>query len=408
VLPTRSKGEGASSGQTLDEYLTSTYGLKADLVEVDVPAGNILMGHKIDDIMNAHSLYIIGALHGGDKVLNPSTSTPIHAPCRLAILGRHKVIKEICDIYSINVLPRLDEFAEDFATTKAGVAEIVVRPGASIIGKTPSELRFRLTYGMSLLAIHRGEETMSLVETPEHEPVVLGAQKLQAGDTLVVHTPWEMLSLMKSNRDFVVITADFPEEDLRPRKMGWALLFFLVALGLILFSDLRLSLALLVGAVGMIATRVLSMDEAYRAVGWNTVFLLASLIPLGMAVQHTGTADWVAHQVLSLLHGWPIWTLQVGVALLATGFTLVMSNVGATVLLVPLAVSIAREAGGDPGIFALTVAISTSNSFLIPTHQVNALLMAPAGYRVADFLKTGGIMTVIFLVVSQGVMALFY
>jgi di/tricarboxylate transporter len=249
---------------------------------------------------------------------------------------------------------------------------------------------------------------MSLVETPEHEPVVLGAQKLQAGDTLVVHTPWEMLSLMKSNRDFVVITADFPEEDLRPRKMGWALLFFLVALGLILFSDLRLSLALLVGAVGMIATRVLSMDEAYRAVGWNTVFLLASLIPLGMAVQHTGTADWVAHQVLSLLHGWPIWTLQVGVALLATGFTLVMSNVGATVLLVPLAVSIAREAGGDPGIFALTVAISTSNSFLIPTHQVNALLMAPAGYRVADFLKTGGIMTVIFLVVSQGVMALFY
>lgn len=408
VLPSRSKGEGASTGQTMDEYLTSTYGLKADLVEVDLPAGNILLGHKIDDIMNAHNLYIIGAIHAGDKVLNPSTTTTIHTPCRLAILGRHKVIKEICDIYSISVLPQLDEFAEDFATTKAGVAEIVVRPGASIIGKTPSELRFRLTYGMSLLAIHRGEETMSLVETAEHKPVVLGAQKLQAGDTLVVHTPWEMLSLMKSNRDFVVITTDFPEEDLRPRKMGWALLFFLVALGLILFSDLRLSLALLVGAVGMIATRVLSMDEAYRAVGWNTVFLLASLIPLGMAVQHTGTADWVAHQVLSLLHGWPIWTLQVGVALLATGFTLVMSNVGATVLLVPLAVSIAREAGGDPGIFALTVAISTSNSFLIPTHQVNALLMAPAGYRVADFLKTGGIMTVIFLVVSQGVMALFY
>lgn len=408
VLPSRSKGEDATTGQTMGEYLKSTYGLKADLVEVDVPAGNILLGHKIDDIMNAHHLYIIGAKHGRDKELNPSTTKSIQTPCRLAILGRHKVIKEICDIYDINVLPRLDEFAEDFATTKAGVAEIVVRPGASIIGKTPSELRFRLTYGMSLLAIHRGEETMSLVETAERKPVVLGAQKLQAGDTLVVHTPWEMLSLMKSNRDFVVITTDFPEEDLRPRKMGWALLFFLVALGLILFSDLRLSLALLVGAVGMIATRVLSMDEAYRAVSWNTVFLLASLIPLGLAVQHTGTADWIAHQVLSLLNGWPIWALQVGVAVLATGFTLVMSNVGATVLLVPLAISIAREAGGDPAIFALTVAISTSNSFLIPTHQVNALLMAPAGYRVADFLRSGGIMTVIFLVVSQGVMALFY
>ena len=158
----------------------------------------------------------------------------------------------------------------------------------------------------------------------------------------------------------------------------------------------------------MIVSRVLSVDEAYRAVSWNTVFLLASLIPLGMAVQNTGTADWIAHQVLTLLHGWPVWSLQVGVAVLATGFTLVMSNVGATVLLVPLAISIALEAGGDPAIFALTVAISTSNSFLIPTHQVNALLMSPAGYRVIDFLRSGGIMTVLFLVVSQGVMMLFY
>ncbi|MCA8834160.1 MAG: SLC13 family permease, partial [Proteobacteria bacterium] len=85
-----------------------------------------------------------------------------------------------------------------------------------------------------------------------------------------------------------------------------------------------------------------------------------------------------------------------------------MSNVGATVLLVPLAVSIALASGGDPGLFALTVAISTSNSFLIPTHQVNALIMTPGGYRVMDFVRTGGGMTVLFLVVSLGVMNLFY
>jgi len=408
VLPTRSKGEDATTGQSMGEYLKSTYGLKADLVEVVVPDGNILVGHTLDDIMNAHHLYIIGTSYSGQKVVNPRVTTTILAPCRLAILGRRKVIKEICDIYGLEVLPQLDEFADNFSQTRAGVAEIVVKPGASVIGKTPTELRFRQTYGMSLLAIHRGEDTMSHVETAEREAVVLGKVPLQAGDTLVVHTPWDMLSHMKSNRDFVVITSDFPEEELRPRKMGWALLFFLIALSLILFSDLRLSLALLVGAVGMIVTRVLTMDEAYRAVGWNTVFLLASLIPLGMAVQNTGTADWIAQQVLSLLQGWPVWSLQVGVAVLATIFTLVMSNVGATVLLVPLAVSIAREAGGDPAIFALTVAVSTSNSFLIPTHQVNALLMAPAGYRVADFLKSGGIMTIIFLIVSQGVMAVFY
>jgi di/tricarboxylate transporter len=158
----------------------------------------------------------------------------------------------------------------------------------------------------------------------------------------------------------------------------------------------------------MIATNVLRIDEAYEAVSWSTVFLLASLIPLGQAVQNTGTAEWIAFQILSLLDGWPIWALQVGLAVLATGFTLVMSNVGATVLLVPLAVSIAVAAGADPAIFALTVAISTSNSFLIPTHQVNALIMGPGGYKVTDFMRTGGIMTVLFLLVSLTVMNFIY
>jgi len=87
------------------------------------------------------------------------------------------------------------------------------------------------------------------------------------------------------------------------------------------------------------------------------------------------------------------------VAVLATFFTLVMSNVGATVLLVPLAVNIAIGVGANPAVFALTVALATSNSFFIPTHQVNALLMGPGGYRVADFMRAGGIMTVLFLVV---------
>jgi di/tricarboxylate transporter len=91
--------------------------------------------------------------------------------------------------------------------------------------------------------------------------------------------------------------------------------------------------------------------------------------------------------------------IQAAVALLATFFTLVMSNVGATVLLVPLAVNIAIGAGANPAVFALTVAIATSNSFLIPTHQVNALIQGPGGYRVPDFMKAGGIMSILFVVV---------
>ena len=104
----------------------------------------------------------------------------------------------------------------------------------------------------------------------------------------------------------------------------------------------------------------------------------------------------------------PIWVIQGAVAALATFFTLVMSNVGATVLLVPLAVNIAIGAGANPALFALTVAIATSNSFLIPTHQVNALIMGPAGYRVPDFMKAGGIMTVLFLIVMLVMMNLVF
>jgi di/tricarboxylate transporter len=179
------------------------------------------------------------------------------------------------------------------------------------------------------------------------------------------------------------------------------MLFFSVALGLVLFTDLRLSVALLTGAIGMVLCGVLSIEEAYEAVSWKTVFLLASLIPLGLAVETTGTAKWIAEQVLEVVGQMPIWVIQAAVALLSTFFTLVMSNVGATVLLVPLAVNIAIGADADPAVFALTVAIATSNSFLIPTHQVNALIMGPGGYRVPDFMRAGGIMTLLFLVVMM-------
>ena len=215
--------------------------------------------------------------------------------------------------------------------------------------------------------------------------------------------------LLEGDRNFVVVTTEYPrEEQLRPEKLRWASLFFSIALGLVLFTDLRLSVALLTGAIGMVLSRVLTIEEAYEAVSWKTVFLLASLIPLGMAVETSGTAKWIAEQLLTVVGDSPIWVIQTAVAILATFFTLVMSNVGATVLLVPLAVNIAIGVGANPAVFALTVAIATSNSFLIPTHQVNALIMGPAGYRVPDFLRAGGVMTILFLVVMILMMTLVF
>jgi di/tricarboxylate transporter len=286
----------------------------------------------------------------------------------------------------------LETFVEQLSAVKAGIAEIVIPPRSALIGKTARDIWMRKKYGLSLMALHRGGKTLREGDGVRDMP-------FRSGDALVVHTSWETLAHLQQDKNFVIITTDFPREELRPHKVKAALGSFLLALVLILFSNITLSIALMTGAIGMILLRVLSIDEAYRAVSWKSVFLLASLIPLGLAVETSGTARWIAEQTLSVLGGTPIWVIQLAIVILATFFTLVMSNVGATVLLVPLAVNIAIGAGADPAVFALTVALATSNSFFLPTHQVNALLMGPGGYRVVDYMRAGGVMTILFIVV---------
>ncbi|MEM7270636.1 MAG: SLC13 family permease [Pseudomonadota bacterium] len=401
VLPgKRSQDEATGEGEGTSAYLSRIYGLTTDVFEVEVPEGCGLEGEALFDINNEHHLNIISTFYRGKASMMQVLTAEIATPCRLAIIADRATVVAFASKYGLRIRPRLDVFADEFAPTNAGVAELVIPPDSDLVGKTAREVQMRKAHGLSILAIRRGEETLSLVESEDHVPTAIGTVPYQSGDMLVAHTRWDNLTRLKDDRNFIVVTSDFPQEVLRPKKVLPAVIFFLIALSMILFTDVRLSLCLLTGAVGMMLTQVLTIDEAYQAVGWNTVFLLASLIPLGQAVQQTGTAEWIAQQIILALEGWPIWSLQAGVAILATAFSLMMSNVGATVLLVPLAVSIAVAAGGDPGVFALTVAISTSNSFIIPTHQVNALIMGPAGYRVMDFVRAGGLMTILFLIVS--------
>ncbi len=402
VLPVVKSDNGASSRSLLD-YFNKIYHLDGKIHEFVVPPGCALAGKTIDELETEYKLLIIATHHVKKTYIAPPRDVVIETPARLAVIGARPDVASFEQDFEIRETRDLEIFSETLGALKAGIAEVVIPPNSSIIGKTGREIVMRRVYGLSPLALYRGGE----VYTRDKENL-LGNMPYQAGDTLVCHTPWESLTRLEKNRDFVVVTTDYPKEELRPQKVGYALIFFLIALTLVLGTDLRLSLCLLVGAVGMIVSRVLSIQEAYESVGWNTVFLLASLIPLGQAVQSTGTAQWIADQVLSVMDGMPIWTIQSAVAVLATVFTLVMSNVGATVLLVPLAINIAIGANADPALFALTVAISTSNSFLIPTHQVNALIMGPGGYKVADFMRAGGVMTVLFLVVSISTLNLFF
>ena len=403
VLPA-AREKGGTGSDTID-YFQDVYGLNYDLFEVVVPQGSPLVGKQLDDVEHTARIRVVAALRGSDDLrIGPGSlarDVGIEAGTVLGILAAPKNLQAFVTLYGLKLRKDIKSFTEALAATKAGIGEIVIPPGSSLIGKSARDVWMRKVYGIAVVALHRDGETLREGDGIRDLP-------LQAGDTLVVHTTWDSLARLEKDRNFVVVTTEYPHEELRPNKIGLALFFFSVALGLVLFTDLRLSVALLTGAMGMVLTRVLSIEEAYEAVSWKTVFLLASLIPLGLAVETTGTAKWIADQVLGVVGHMPIWVIQTAVAVLATFFTLVMSNVGATVLLVPLAVNIAIGAGADPAVFALTVAIATSNSFLIPTHQVNALIMGPGGYRVPDFMRAGGVMTILFLIVMMLMMNLVF
>jgi len=328
----------------------------------------------------------------------PAQDSVIKVGSVLAIMGARKEVDQYAEDHKLVVSPYLNEFADALNPTTAGIAEIVIPPDSDLIGHTISESDIRRRHGMRILAVYRIDRVID---------DGLASLKLQAGDTLVVHSRWQdMIKVAKENK-FAVVT-DFPKEEFRTNKLRNAAIAFLIAISLVLFSDLPLSLALMVGAVGMVLGKVLDMEEAYRAVSWQTVFLLSCLIPLGLAMEQSGAAAYLAAHAVHLMDGLPIWGIQLFLAIIATVFTLVMSNVGATVLLVPLAIQIALGVGANPAMFALTVALATSNSFLIPTHQVNALIMGPAGYSVKDFMKAGFGMTVLFLTVILVALNLFY
>ncbi|MBF0187788.1 MAG: SLC13 family permease, partial [Magnetococcales bacterium] len=405
VLPTTG-GKGASPISTM-AYFQEVYGLDYVLNEIHLPAGSRMDGCTLFDVEhdeNKHRVRVIASTRlTGEVVMSHnglSRDFLIKDGMVLGVMGSRKELEDWAQHWGGKIRSDLSTFVDALSTVKSGIAEVVIPPGSDLIGKSARDVWMRKTKGLSMVGLHRNGVTLQ-------EGDGIRAMPLQAGDTLVVHTSWENLARLEKDPNVVVVTSEYPKEELRPHKVVHAGVFFSVALSMVLFTDLRLSVSLLTGAIGMVLSRVLTIEEAYRAVSWKTVFLLASLIPLGAAVESSGTARWIADQVLAVLgSGTPVWVLQLAIAVLATFFTLVMSNVGATVLLVPLAVNIAVGAGADPAVFALTVAIATSNSFLIPTHQVNALIMGPAGYRVPDFMKAGGVMTVLFLVVMMVMMNL--
>jgi di/tricarboxylate transporter len=398
VLPVIQDKPG-ESGNML-KYFREVYGIEGEVYECVVTRESSLIARTLSEIDAAgRAGWIIAIRNGNELVVAPRGDTEFWVGSEMAIMGKREAIYDFAEEYSLSIKNEMEVFSEILSPSSAGIAEVVIPPDSSVIGKTVRDVHIRNRHDATVLSVFRADDVIDVGITD---------LVLQSGDTLVLHVKWQNLSDIADQRNDYVVVTDFPRENERPDKLKYAGGFFALTLFLVIFTDMRLSTALMTGAVGMILSGVIKIEEAYRAIGWQSVFLLASLIPLGIAVENSGTAAWIAQEVLYYLGDVSVWVLQIVIATMATLFTLVMSNVGATVLLVPLAINIAIGVGADPAVFALTVALATSNSFLIPTHQVNALIMGPGGYQVSDFMKAGSIMTVMFILVVVGMLNLLY
>ena len=381
-------------------YFQDTYGITGQVFELFVPRDSSIVGKTVEEIedVSGYDERIIAIYSHGTIDVEPRRGTKITADSHIAIMGSYSQVAENAKEFDLELKDEISIFQETFNPLSSGVAELVIPPSSTAVGKSMSELGSRKNFGITIVAIYRNE-------SPIHRDVA--HVKVRAGDSLIVHCQWRNLRRFARSLEVVVVT-DFPREDYNQSKYFHALVIFGVTLSLVLLSDLKLSLALMTGAILMVLAGVIKIEEAYRSIGWQSVFLLACLLPLGLAVEQTQTALWIAQYCVLLLEGVPIVVYMVVMGVLATFFSLLISNIGATVLLVPIAINVAVSVGADPAIYALVVAVSSSNSFLLPTHQVNAMIHGPGGYRVSDFMRAGSFMSILFLCVVILVVQVFY
>ena len=277
--------------------------------------------------------------------------------------------------------------------------EATLAPRSGLVGRTLREVRFRDRYGFTALAIWRHGEaiTEKLRDVP-----------LQFGDTLLLQGPEHRVRELQEGTDFLVLEP-LEVEQLRRNKAPIAVAALALAILLVVFADFHISMAMVIASVVMILTGCLSIEEAHESIDWRTVFLVAGMLPLGMAMEATGTAQYLANIMLDALGDYGPMALLAGTYLFAALITQAMSNAAAIVLIVPIAVDTALALEANHLTFTMAVVIGAATSFLTPIgHKANVLVFGPGGYRFFDFARVGALLTVVLLIVSMIFLPLFW
>jgi len=381
------------------EKLVAALHLPHHIWHCTIPQSSHLIGQTIEQagVWDKFNLHILGLVRGKVVEYAPWRETRFEAGQELALLGNEEDVVKFVSAYNLVLQGQAHPFSSLHDSDQAGFAEVIIPPRSEFVGQTVRKFALRKRYAVEpVMLFSRGEEVRG--DFSDHQ--------IFPGDTIIVYGLWENISDLKANPDFLVATP-FVVRKKDQSKTWVALLCFLGAIGLAL-TGVPISLVFFTGAIAMVLTKVLTIQEAYQAIEWKVVFLLAGLIPLGVAMQKSGTAAFLAEKVMALVQGAHPVLMVLTVAVLSTLFSLFMSNVGAIVVLAPLVMSMAQMSGLDPRPLALLAAVCAANSFILPTHQVNALLMSAGGYRNADYIKAGSGMTLLFLLLVITVFYFFY
>ena len=376
-----SEEKSAVTPARTQSYFAKSYGIDGDVYELTVGAESPLVGMSLGEAEAMHDAPLLLALRtGNESRLAPPADARIWVGSVLGAMGQKQDVADFAQNNFLRMSARLREFGDLFNPSRAGISEAVVPPTSPYIGKTAGELQLRRQHRLSLLAINRDKEVIA-------EDV--RNVKLRAGDMLVLHSIWTDLAEAARSRAFVVVT-DYPKAEQRPHKFRVAMVIFAITILVALSSRIPISIALMTGVAGMLVSGVLKIDEAYSAISWRTVFLMACLIPLGWAVDSTGAAAWAAGGMLDKLpDGMPPWVLEAAIAVITSVFAAMIGNVGSTIVMVPLAINLGIASGGDPTAFALVAALSGSNNIVTLSNPVIAMIAGPAGYTTGKLLRVG-------------------
>lgn len=393
ILP---KKKGGETEKTEQEKLVEKLDLPHNITLLTVPDESSLAGKTTEEagLWKTYNINLLGIGKGEDVVYAPWRENKFENGQTLAVLGSTENTEQFSKDFQLENLSASGNFTDDFDPNVSGFAEVIIPPDSEVARKSIREYSLRKRYAVEpVILFNQGKRVGGDFSDVE----------IRTGDALIVYGRWDNIKDLRESADFVVVT-DF-DVDKKDKSKTWpAIGCFVFAIALAMFG-FPISMAFLTGALCMVLARVLNIGQAYDSIEWKVVFLLAGLIPLGVAMQKTGTAIFLAESIMSVvidLH--PVFfILMIGV--LSTVFSLFMSNVGAIVVLTPLVIGMASIAGIDPRPLVLMAAVCAANSFILPTHQVNAFLMSSGGYRNADYLKAGSGMTILFLTVT---VSLFY